>query len=126
MGIVRSVTVDLNPSQVAQVIDVSQYDFGYDLDIRFIDKDDAIMELLETNALDAVIRGTKPSGSAFSISAASISADTARFLLTAEATAEAGDIPMELVFIYDATDDFQVASANFTLRVKKSPYPAVL
>ena len=130
----RRTTINLNPSTRPQVVDVSQYDKGYTLVFNIIeDQSSALKYLTEDPSalISATLQGVKPSGTGYSVDYSQFTeAYEVEFTLTEDMTAEAGDVLSEIVFYQNTIEDDEpvnvqrIASANFILRVKKSPYPA--
>lgn len=130
----RRATINLNPSTRPQVVDVSQYDSGYTLVFNIIeDQSDALKHIMrDTDAeISATLQGVKPSGAGYQIAQSQFTEPyELEYTLDASMTDEAGDVPSEIVFyiVKEAEGEEpatqRVATANFTLRVKKSPYPA--
>lgn len=122
----RDVTINLNPIQVAQYVDVSQYDEQYLLRVSIIDDSESLKAIdssLASSTLTATLHGRKPSGFGYTVEALAEhgSGEVYQFLITSDMTNEAGDVPSEIVFT-DSSSGQRVASANFVLRVQASPH----
>lgn len=134
----REISLSLIPSKVPPVLNVSQYDKGYNLIFNIIDDVSGIMKYIineqgETSSVSAKLHGVKPSGETFEVELESVEMPyQVIFELTEDMTDEAGDLPSEIVFYQsdessgggDPVVAQQFATANVTIRVKESPFPA--
>lgn len=108
--------VSITPTQAHPKVNVSQYDEGRE--ITFLLEENQQPYNIPSSA-SVKLQGTKPSGFGFDI-ACTYSGNTVTLITTTDMTAEAGNIPAELVI---SKSGLRIGTANLLLAVEASPHP---
>ena len=112
----QNIDINLIPGGIPPIVHASQFDVQTNAVVFTLYMDNSLYTL--PSGAGVIVNGKKPDSTGFTYNAASASGNTVKINVTKQMTAVFGDVVCELRISVGSQD---VGTANFILRVEKSP-----